>query len=141
MMPIGELRVALPLALTQYHLSWPIAFIASFLGNLLPVVFITYALDPFSKFLSHKSKFFAWFFRWLFEHTRKRHSKRFETLEEIALVSFVAIPLPMTGAWSGALAAFVFGIKPQKALPLIALGIFSAGIIVSLITLGVSFFV
>jgi uncharacterized membrane protein len=121
MAPIGELRVSLPLALTKFNMSLPLAFFFSVIGFMLPVMFIGY---------------FKWFFTWLFHYTRKKHSKRFEVLEEIALVTFVAIPLPMTGAWSGALAAFVFGIPPKKSLPLITLGVIGAGIIVTIITLG-----
>lgn len=139
MMPIGELRIALPLALTQYHMSLPLAFLASFIGNMIPIFFIVFLLDPVSKFLSRHSRFFKWFFERLFEKTRKKHSKKFESVQEIALVSFVAIPLPMTGAWSGALAAFVFGIPPKKSLPLIALGVFIAGVIVSILTVGIRF--
>jgi len=49
----------------------------------------------------------------------------------------VAIPLPFTGAWTGSLAAFVFGISAKKAFPLISLGVLIAGIIVLLSTLGI----
>jgi uncharacterized membrane protein len=136
MIPIGELRVALPLALTTFQIPLGWAFLIAVLGNTIPVVIIAFLLEPVSKFLSKHSKFFKWFFEWLFEHTRKKHSKKFETLEEIALVTFVASPLPMTGGWSGALAAFVFGIPPKKSIPLIFLGILIAGVIVSIITLG-----
>jgi uncharacterized membrane protein len=137
MMPIGELRVSLPLALTKLNMSLPLAFLISVVGNMFPVIFIAYFLEPVSRFLSKHSKFFEWFFEWLFRYTRKKHSKKFEVFEEIALVTFVAIPLPMTGAWSGALAAFVFGIPPKKSLPLITLGVIGAGIIVTIITLGI----
>jgi uncharacterized membrane protein len=136
MAPIGELRVSLPLALTKFNMSLPLAFTISVLGNMFPIIFIVYFLEPVSIFLSKHSKFFNWFFKWLFQYTRKKHSKKFEVMEEIALVTFVAIPLPMTGAWSGALAAFVFGIPPKKALPLLALGVIGAGVIVTIVTLG-----
>jgi uncharacterized membrane protein len=136
MLPIGELRVALPLALTQFNMSILLAFTVSVIGNMLPVVFIAFFLEPVYLFLSKHSKFFKWFFEWLFSYTRRKHSKKFEVFEEVALVTFVAIPLPMTGAWSGALAAFVFGIPPKKSLPLITLGVIGAGIIVTIITLG-----
>lgn len=141
MLPIGELRVALPLALTHYNLSLPLAFILSVVGNMIPIIFIVFFLEPASKFLSDHNKFARWFFRWLFERTRRKHSKKFETLEEIALVTFVAIPLPMTGAWSGAVAAFVFGIPPKKSLPLIFLGVIGAGIIVTIVTKGIGYFI
>jgi len=138
MLPIFELRGALPYALVQLDMALPLAFLLSVVGNMLPVVIITFLLDPISKFLSKHSKFFRWFFDKLFDRTRRKHGKKFETLEEIALVSFVAIPLPMTGAWSGALAAFVFGIPPKKSLPLITLGVLIAGVIVSALTLGIT---
>lgn len=137
MTPIGELRVALPIALTQFELSLPVAYIVSVFGNIIPVIFIIYLLEPVSKFLSKRSKFFKSFFDKLFTKTREKHSKKFETLEELALITFVAIPLPVTGGWSGALAAFVFGIPPKKSIPLIFIGILIAGVIVALITEGV----
>lgn len=140
MIPIGELRVALPLALTVYKIDLITAFLVTVIGNMIPVVVIVYLLEPVSNFLMKHSKFFRWFFNKLFQHTRTKHSKKFETLEEVALVTFVAIPLPMTGGWSGALAAFVFGIKPKKSIPLIFLGVAIAGFIVSMVTLGVKAF-
>lgn len=141
MIPIGELRVAIPLGLTHYGLSVVTTFLVAVIGNTIPVIIIVFLLDPVSKWLMKHSKFFRWFFNWLFERTRKKHSKKFEVLEEVALVTFVAIPLPMTGGWSGALAAFVFGIPPKKSIPLISLGIVIAGVIVTLVTLGVKVFV
>jgi len=140
MVPIGELRAAIPLGISHYGLSAIQTFFIAVIGNMLPVVAIAFLLEPVSSWLMKHSKYFHWFFNWLFEHTRKKHSKKFEVFEEVALVTFVAIPLPMTGAWSGALAAFVFGIPPKKSLPLIALGVAIAGVIVTVITLGFRFF-
>lgn len=137
MLPVGELRVALPLALTHYGMSVPLAYALTVFGNMLPIVVIVFWLDPVQEFLSARSKLFKRFFSWLFERTRRKHSKRFETVEGVALMTFVAIPLPMTGAWSGALAAFVFGIPPRKSLPMILLGVMIAGVIVAALTLGV----
>ncbi len=141
MMPIGELRAAIPLGLTIYNLNFFETFLISVLGNMAPITLIIFLLNPISKLLSKHSQFFRWFFHWLFERTRRKHSKKFEVLEEVALVSFVAIPLPMTGAWTGALASFVFGIPPKKALPLIFLGVLIAGVIVTLLTVGVKLFI
>lgn len=141
MAPLGELRVALPYALTKLSLPFWEAYFLSVVGNMIPIIIIIYLLDPVSKFLSKHSRLFKRFFDWLFERTRKKHSHRFEVLEEIALVSFVAIPLPVTGAWSGAVAAFVFGIPPKKSLLLILLGVMIAGIVVGLLTIGIKFLV
>lgn len=138
MTPVGELRVALPLALTHYDLPLAVAFPVSVIGNMLPVVGIVYLLEPVSDFMSRHSRVARRFFEWLFSHTRRRHSRRFEAAGALALITFVAIPLPMTGAWSGALAAFVFGVKPHVSLPLIALGVVIAGVIVTAVTTGVT---
>ncbi|MBE0428916.1 MAG: small multi-drug export protein [Thermoleophilia bacterium] len=138
MTPIGELRAALPVALQHYKLGLPLAFAVSIIGNLVPVVAIVFLLNPVQRFLSRHSRLFAIFFEKLFARTRRKHSRRFERFEEMALISFVAIPLPVTGAWTGALASFVFGIPPRKAIPLIALGVTIAAVVVTLLTLGIS---
>ena len=67
-------------------------------------------------------------------HGLIRGSTRFEIL---GLVLFVAIPLPVTGAWTGTIAAFVFGVKKRVALPAIFLGICIAGVVVTLAVTGV----
>lgn len=137
MLPISELRGAIPIALGIYHLSVPAAFFWSVFGNLIPVIFLLWFLEPIASYLSHHFYFFNRFFAWLFERTRRQHNHRFEIWGALALVSFVAIPLPLTGGWTGAVAAFVFGIPFKKALPLIFLGILIAGLIVTLASLGI----
>ncbi len=138
MLPIFELRGAIPLALSVYKMSLGQAFFWAVLGNIIPIIFLVYFLERISTYLSENSRFFRRFFKWLFERTRIKHSHKFEVLEEIALVTFVAIPLPITGGWSGAVAAFVFGIPPKKAIPLIILGILIAGVIVSVFMTGLN---
>ncbi|MDD3170245.1 MAG: small multi-drug export protein, partial [Candidatus Pacebacteria bacterium] len=69
--------------------------------------------------------------------TRQKHSERFNKSKELALVLFVAIPFPVTGAWTGSLCAFLFDIPFARALPLIFLGVVIAGVIVALLSLGI----
>lgn len=140
MTPIGELRAALPIALTVYGFPLWKAFLLSVIGNMIPVVFILWLLEPVSKFLMERSKIMNRFFSWLFKRTHKKGKKGFEKWGALVLVIFVAIPLPLTGAWSGAVAAFVFGIPYKKALSLILLGVLIAGVIVSIMTVGISSF-
>ena len=71
MIPFGELRVAIPLGIAHYNLEPLLTFFISIVGNLIPVVIIAFLLEPVSKWLSKHSKFFRWFFNWLFERTRK----------------------------------------------------------------------
>jgi uncharacterized membrane protein len=138
MLPVGELRVGIPVGVAVYHLSIWSSFLWSLIGNLIPIVFIILLLDAFvSRFLMKKFRIFNKIFTWLFERTRKRYSKNIERWKDLALMIFVAIPLPGTGAWTGALIAYAFGIPIRRAFPMIALGVLIAGIIVSLVTLGI----
>lgn len=137
MLPISELRGAIPIAIGVYNMSVLSAFFWAVLGNIIPVIFILWLLERVSNFLSHHIYFFNRFFAWLFENTGRKHLKKFERWKEFALVILVAIPLPFTGAWTGSLAAFVFGIPIRRAFPLIVLGVLIAGVIVSLVTVGI----
>jgi uncharacterized membrane protein len=136
MLPIAELRASIPIALGVYDLGVFISYSLSIIGNMLPVVFILWFLEPLSRWLSEHSRLFKKFFDWLFERTRKRFSANYQKWGILALTIFVAIPLPVTGAWTGAIAAFLFGIPYRKSLPAIMLGVMIAGVIVTLISLG-----
>ena len=137
MLPVSELRGAIPVAIGVYSLNPIKAYFIAIIGNIIPVFFILKYIDPISKYLMSKSKIFNKFFTLLFERTRKKHNGKFEKWGALALITFVAVPLPVTGGWSGALAAFVFGIPFKRALPLIFLGIMIAGVIVTGLSMGV----
>ena len=130
--PIAELRVAIPVAIIQYHFPWYHALLLAIIGNMLPVPFILLFLNTASRLLS-KVGFFDRILNWLFEHTRKR-GRLVERYERIGLVLFVAIPLPVTGAWTGSLAAVLFGLKFKHAFLSIFIGVVIAGIIVTCAT-------
>lgn len=136
-LPIGELRASIPIARGVYDLSISQSYIWSVLGNILPLIFLLWLLDPVSKYLIRNFKMFDRFFTWLFSRTRRKYAGRFEKWGALALITFVAIPLPVTGGWTGAVAAFVFGIPFKKALPLISIGVLIAGVIVILAVEGV----
>jgi len=135
--PIGELRLAIPLALGSFKLSVAEAFTLSVLGNMVPVVFLLLFLDPVSNFLSKRFEFWRRFFDWLFARTRRKIKGHWEVYGYIALVVFVAIPLPLTGAWSGVAAAYLLGIPFWRALGLVFCGVLIAGVAVTLASLGV----
>ena len=131
--PISELRGAIPVAITGFHFPWYYAFLLAIIGNLLPVPFILLFLDTFSRLLS-KISIFKRMLQWLFKYTRRR-GKIIERYERIGLMLFVAIPLPVTGAWTGSLAAVLFGLKFKHAFLSIFTGIVIAGIIVTCLCL------
>ena len=108
MTPIGELRAAIPAGIYIHYLSPYTAYIIAVIGNLIPVIFLLLFLEPVSKWLSLKFKIFQRFFDWLFKRTRKKASSKIKKYGYPALVLFVAVPLPITGAWTGSAIAFLF---------------------------------
>lgn len=135
MIPIAELRASLPIALVVYKLPFISAFFWSVFGNVLPVVFLAWLIGPVVDFLVKHSKFAEKFFRWWFESVRLKFEKKsLKYGVQMALIIFVAIPLPLTGAWSGVVASFLFDIPPRRALFLILCGVIIAGLIVTLMT-------
>ncbi len=134
MAPVSELRGAIPYAMTVGGMSWQEAFVISVIGNFVPVVPILLLIGPISEWL-RRYRAFDRFFEWLFARTRRR-GKMIERFEALGVCLFVAIPLPMTGAWTGALAAFLFGVRLRYAIPAIALGILIAGAVVTLVVSG-----
>lgn len=133
-LPISELRGAIPIAIGVYGIDPIEAYFLAVLGNLIPVIPLLLFLEPVSNFL-RRFKLGDMFFTWLFTRTRQKHSDRMEKYGLLALTMFVAIPLPVTGAWTGCAAAFVFGIKFRHALLAIFAGLLIAGIVVTLVTL------
>lgn len=134
MVPIIELRGAIPYGVAQGLSLWT-AIAVSIAGNLLPVPFIL--------------QFIRRIFAWLRRHNQKlnalvsrleaRAEKKKKTVLRYqfwGLVILVAIPLPGTGAWTGALVAAMMDLRLKKAMPAITLGVIIAAVVVSVITYG-----
>ena len=134
MLPIVELRGAIPYAIGA-GLPWPEAYVLAVLGNLVPVVPLLLFLGPVSEWL-RRIPVFDRFFDWLFARTRKR-SRLVQTYGPWGLALFVAIPLPVTGGWTGAALAYLLGIPFRRSFPAIALGVALAGVVVTLAVMGV----
>src|SRR3989304_6106272 len=111
--PISELRGSIPAGIFGLHLPWAWVFLASVLGNIFPIPFIMLFLDPVTRLLS-RIKILAKMISWIFKRTRRR-SAIVEKYERIGLMLFVALPLPGTGAWTGAIIAFLLGMSLKKA--------------------------
>jgi uncharacterized membrane protein len=129
-LPVGELRAGIPFGVFQAGLDPRMVFVLAVLGNFAPVLPILLLLEPVSNWLMKRSRFCDRLFCRLFEKTRQKHSARLEKYGTIGLVLFVAIPSPGTGAWSGSLAAWLFGIELRHAVPAIALGILLSGVLI-----------
>ena len=135
MLPIVELRGAIPLGIVGFKMNlWRAFFIAIFF-HVLIIAPLLWFLNPIRNFLS-QIRFLKKFFNKLDARTMKK-GKDVMKYGAIGLALFVAIPLPGTGAWSGSLLALLFDIDFKWAFPAILLGVLVAGIIVTLVTAGV----
>jgi len=133
-LPIAELRGGIPVALSL-GLDWREAFLICAAGNFLPIMPILFLMGPLEGFLRRWSPMDRFLTR-LFARTRLKGGL-IEKYEALGLIAFVAIPLPVTGAWTGALAAHLFGVRPKYAIPAIICGILIAGVVVTLAAQGV----
>ncbi len=134
MVPIIELRGGVPIA-TGMGVDWYIALPVAIIGNIIPAPFIIIFIKKIFAWMSKREGFLA---RIVVKMEQKAYSKK-DTIEKYGpwgLWLFVAIPLPGTGAWTGALIAAMMGISLKKAFPAIAVGVVTAGVIMSFISYG-----
>lgn len=131
--PIIELRGSIPIAIMLFKMPWPEAVLLSVLGNMIPIPFILLLMDWFFALIG-KSRLGARFTHWLFARTRRK-GKSIEKYEAIGLAVFVGIPLPGTGAWTGAFAANIFGIRFWRSMLFIFIGVLMAAAIVTSLSL------
>jgi len=136
--PISELRGAIPLGVLSYGFPIWKTYLIAIVGNFIFIAPFLYVLEKFSDHLMHRWYLYNRVMTWVFERTRRKHLDHFHAKRwtHLALFFFVAIPLPMTGAWSGAVAAYLLGIPYKKALLTIFCGILAAGVVVSALTSG-----
>lgn len=111
------------------------AFLICYIGNMLPIPFIILFIRKIFDFL-RRFKFFSKIVEKLEAKTEKNKEKVLK-YEAWGLLLFVAIPLPGTGGWTGALMAALLDIRMKKSLPIIALGVLIAGFIMSALTYGI----
>ena len=132
--PIAELRGGLPLALS-FGLHPAAAFFLAVSANLIPVLPLLFGLGWAEGWI-RRSDALGRCLDWVFARTRRK-GRVITRYGAIGLVLLVAVPLPGTGAWTGAIAAFLFGIPVKRAFPLIVTGVYIAGTVVLLAGLGV----
>lgn len=131
--PILELRGGI-IAATILGIPWQTAYIVCAIGNLLPIPFILLFLDKIFEWLK-KTRF-----KGLVDKLESKAMKKSETVKKYkfwGLFAFVAIPLPGTGAWTGALVASFLRMKLKDSILPIILGVLTAGIIVALASYGI----
>lgn len=136
MVPVVELRGGIPYGVASGLPVW-LAYIAAFLGNLIPVPFIVVYIRRIFKWIrQHIPKLN----RLLDRLEKKAHLKgaTMQKYQYLGLAVFIAIPLPGTGAWTGALAAAFLDMRLKHAFPAAVLGVAVAGFLISVLTYGVT---
>lgn len=133
MVPVLELRGAIPVGVAA-GLPPAAACVTAVLGNLLPVPFIMLLARRVAGWL-RGTAFFGPKIAWLERraHLKGRIVRKYRLL---GLVVLVAVPLPGTGAWTGALVASVLDIRMRDAIPAILLGLVIAGVLITTLTMG-----
>lgn len=134
MVPVIELRGAIPMAVAN-GLDVPTALIVSIIGNLIPVPFIIIFIRKIFEWMRTKNQKFNNIVTRM-ENKAAKQSQVIEKYEWFGLVLLVAIPLPGTGAWTGALVAAMLDMRLKRAFPAILLGVVIAGLVVTFITYG-----
>jgi uncharacterized membrane protein len=134
--PATELRASLPIGITVLGLDPWVAFFFAVLGNVIPMIIIFLLLPPTVMFCEKRSKTCKRIFDNYFYALEKKHKERYDTWGALALVLFVSIPLPGSGAWTGSVLAVLFGIEKKYSIPAILAGITLSGLIVLGITQG-----
>lgn len=135
MIPIVELRGAIPIG-AGLGMPWYWVFLISLVGNMLPVPFVIVLgrkilgllkkIKPLEKIVDK------------YERRVLKNADKVAKYEAIGLCLLVAIPLPGTGAWTGAVAASFLGMRLKQAIPSIFLGVLIAGVIMTLVSYGVA---
>ncbi len=137
-MPVSELRGGIPAGFVLDIPVWR-CFLLAVVANVLSVVPILLWAEPAAKFLGRWAPL-GRFFDWLFARARRR-SGIVEKYGVFGLTLFVAIPLPVTGAWTGSMIAVVMGLNFYKSLACVTLGVLIAGVVVTLASMGVISFI
>ncbi len=135
MAPISELRGAIPLGILVYHLNpMTVAFI-SMLFNMVPAVGI---ILFFNWAMPYLKRYFPRLGMWIerFSKGRKeKHGKKVEKYGLLAITAFVAVPFPLTGAWTGSLLSVLFSMPRFKSILAVGIGIIIAASVVTTLTL------
>lgn len=132
--PVLECRGGMIIALAA-GVEFMRAFIICYIGNMIPIPFILLFIRKIFAFMKKHGILTKIVLK--LENKTTKHKDKIDKYGPWALFSFVAVPLPGTGGWTGALIAALFNLDFKKSLPVIAAGVLTANIIMSVVTYGV----
>jgi len=135
MIPTIEARFAIPFGISQYKLppleSFLIACTGTFIAIIISIITL-YKIVPLINWIWFKK-----LIQKIFSYTQKKHSKMFQQVEEISLITFIAIPFPGTGIYSGILISYLLGLSAKKAFIYSTMGMLISSSLTTLGTIGV----
>ncbi|UCH90313.1 MAG: small multi-drug export protein [Thermoplasmata archaeon] len=138
MLPFVELRGALPIAIFVYDMNIAFAFTLCVVANMIPVPFILVFFKRVENWL-RRYPYWSRVMDKVFARTRRRAGKSIRKYEVIGLMIFVGIPLPVTGAWTGSLIAYLFDLDIRRSFYAIFAGVLIAGLIILVVSVGLKY--
>lgn len=134
MVPVIELRGAIPIGVS-WDIPLALVYVVSVIGNIVPVPFIILFIRAIFAWMIKRGGWMESFVKSM-EAKAAKGAELFYKYELVGLFILVAVPLPGTGAWTGALVAAMLDLRLKTAVPVIAAGVVTAGIIMMLISYG-----
>ena len=132
MVPLVEQRGAIPLGIIGYHLNTFLVFFASLLGSFLPAPIVYLSFNKIFEVMK-KFKQLDWFTKFV-EKKVQSGSKKLEKYKEVGLITFVGIPLPTTGLWTGTAIAAFMGLDFKKSMWCVFLGGVISAVIITIVS-------
>jgi uncharacterized membrane protein len=134
LLPFLELRASIPYGILNTDLNWMVVFIVCVIANILLAPLVYFFIDKVVH-LFFFIKPFKKLYHYYIERTQKKIHKYVEKYGEIGVALFIAVPLPGSGVYSGALAAYIIGMSYRDFIKAAAIGVLIAGVIVTAISL------
>jgi uncharacterized membrane protein len=135
MLPFLELRASIPYGINFLKLAWPTVFIVCVISNIILGIIIYFMLDKFVHFFL-RFRVFEIPYKKIVLRTQKKIHPYVEKYGEIGVALFIGVPLPGSGVYTGALGAYILGLKFKKFIIADIIGVLIAGTIVTIISTG-----
>lgn len=130
--PLTEQRAAIPIGIIGYHMNPIVTMVASFLGSMLPVPFILLFFNSIFNWMK-KYRIFDKINN-IIENKIRKNTGNMEKYKELGLITFIAIPLPTTGLWTGSAVAAFLGLDFKKSVMCAALGGIISAILITIMS-------
>ncbi len=140
MMPVGEVRLSIPMGIFYYHLSPMTSYLVSVVGNIVIAIVLLYMLQWFEKWIRKVASVDKLYTRYV-DALREKVRYKLSRWGYIVLLLFVGVPLPGSGVYTGALVSYLFSMEKLKSIVYISLGAVMASTIVVYLSVATKVFI